>query len=131
MVGTGAVVGAGAWVAPSILSYDRVAAAIGSCGTKPRQVDWTDFAGQTIPGTVNAADGTTVTVTVLDPDNVQDTTWNFRAFNGTINGRDNPAITGMSGDSGTAGVTITLEFSTPIQPWAPARSCGASAASAR
>lgn len=116
MVGAGAVVGAGAWVAPSILSYDRVAAAIGSCGTKPRQVDWTDFAGQTVPGNVNAADGTTVTVTVSDPSNVQDTTWNFRVFNGTINGRDNPAITGMRGDSGTAGVTITLEFSTPIQP---------------
>ncbi|MEM9464664.1 MAG: hypothetical protein AAGA90_04795 [Actinomycetota bacterium] len=116
MVGTGAVVGAGAWVAPSILSYDRVAAAIGSCGTKPLQVDWTNWAGLTIPGSVTALDGTTVTITVSDPDNVQDSTWNFRAFNGVINGRDNPAITGMENANNSAGVTITLTFSTPVQP---------------
>ncbi len=116
MVGTGAVVGAGAWVAPSILSYDRVAAAIGSCGTKPVQVDFSNWANQTIPGSITANDGTTVTVTVSDPDGVQDGFWNFRAFNGTINGRDNPAITGMSNANFNEGVTVTLSFSTPVQP---------------
>lgn len=116
VVGTGAVVGAGAWVAPSILSYDRVAAAIGSCGTKPVQVDWTNWANQTVPSSITAADGTTVTVTVADPDNVQDSTWDFRVYSSTINGRDNPAITGMEDASNGDGVTITLQFSTPVEP---------------
>ena len=116
VVSTGAAVGVGAWAAPSILSYDRVAAAIGSCGTKPRQIDFTDYAGNTIPSSFSAADGTTVTVAVADPDNVQDSFWDFRAYGGTINGRDNPAITGMSGANGGEGVTITITFSTPVEP---------------
>ena len=116
MVKTGAVVGAGAWVAPSILSYDRVAAAVGSCGFKPVQVDWTDYSGQSISGNYTALDGTTVTVTVADPDGVQDGTWDFRVYNGTINGRDNPVITGMSNAFNGDGVTVTLQFSTPVEP---------------
>ncbi|MEM9200473.1 MAG: hypothetical protein AAGC53_02385 [Actinomycetota bacterium] len=103
-------------MAPSILTYDRVAAAVGSCGIKGRQVDWSDWANQTVPGTITALDGTEITVTVADPDNVQDAVWNFRVYNGTINGRDNPAITGMSNATSGQGVTVSLQFSRPVQP---------------
>lgn len=119
MVTTGAAVGAGAWVAPSILTYDRAYAAIGSCGTKPVQVTWSPWAGNKIPldpSTITAADGVEVTCTISDPFNVQSSTWDMRVFNGTINGRQNPVITGMSDATNGQGVTITFTFSTPVQP---------------
>ena len=115
MVTTGAAVGVGAWVAPSILSYDRAAAAIGSCGTKPVQVDFSDYSG-ILPSSFTADDGVTVNMSISDPDDVQDGFWAMRVFNGTINGRDNPVITGMSDAENGDGVTITFTFSTPVQP---------------
>ena len=115
MVTTGAAVGVGAWVAPSILSYDRAAAAIGSCGTKPVQVDFSDYSG-ILPSSFTADDGVTVTMTIDDSDGVQDSFWAMRVFNGTINGRDNPVITGMSNANNNEGVWITFTFSTPVQP---------------
>lgn len=116
MVTAGAAVGVGAWVAPSILTYDKAAAAIGSCGTKPRQVDFSDWAGNLVPNNFTADDGVTVTMAIDNSDGVQDSFWRMRAFNGTINGRDNPAITGMSNANNGEGVIITFTFSTPVQP---------------
>lgn len=116
MIGTGAAVGVGTWVAPSILSYDRVAAAIGSCGTKPVQIDFSNWAGSIVPSSFTANDGTTVTMSIDDSDNVQSSFWAMRAHSGTINGRDNPAITGMTGANQGEGVIITFTFSTPVQP---------------
>ena len=120
MVKTGAAVGAGAWVAPSILSYDRAYAAVGSCGDKPAQLEWSD---QTIgsqiplsPSTMEANDGVVVTAFNFDPDNVQDSTWDWSVYNGTINGRANPIVNGMSGANGGEGVTLELRFSVPVQP---------------
>ncbi|MEO0495647.1 MAG: hypothetical protein AAF081_19745 [Actinomycetota bacterium] len=116
MVASGAALGVGAWVAPSILSYDRAAAAIGSCGTKPRQVDFSDWAGALVPTSFTAADGVTITMSIDDGDGVHDSFWAMRVFNGTINGRDNPAITGMSNAEENEGVTVTFTFSTPVAP---------------
>lgn len=120
MVKTGAAVGAGAWVAPSILTYDRAYAAVGSCGTKPVQLDWSN---QTIgsqiplsPSTMTANDGVVVTALNHDPDNVQDATWDWSVYNGTINGRTNPIVNGMNGARDGDGVTLELRFSTPVQP---------------
>jgi len=119
MVTTGAAVGAGAWVAPSIFTFDRAYAAIGSCGTKPLQVDWSRWRNQNVPVSPSnfaANDGVTVTMSIADPDNVQDNYWDMRVFGGTINGRRPPAITGMSGANNGQGVTVTFTFSTPVQP---------------
>ena len=120
MVKTGAAVGAGAWVAPSILSYDRAYAAVGSCGDKPVQLDWSDHGiGSQIPlspSTMTADDGVVVTAFNYDPDGVQDSSWNWLIYNGTINGRTNPIVNGMSGANNGEGVTLELRFSVPVQP---------------
>ena len=119
MVASGAAVGAGAWVAPSILTYDKAYAAVGSCGTKPLQVSWAPWAGNVIPlapSTITAADGVEVACAVADPAGVPSSPWNMRVFNGTVNGRQYPVVTGMSGAEFGAGVTITFTFSVPVQP---------------
>lgn len=119
MVKTGAAVGAGAWVAPSILSFDKAYAAVGSCGTKPLQLDWSTWRGTNpplAPAGMTANDGVTVTLSVSDPFGVLHSAWDARVYTGTINGRTHPLITGMVGASNGEGVTLTFTFSTPVQP---------------
>ncbi len=113
---TGAIAGVGLWAAPSILTLDRVEAAVGSCGLKPAQVAFSTWAGGLVPSTFTALDGTVVTMSQSDPSGVQDGYWRMRSFWGTINGVANPAITGMSGANFGAGVTVTFTFSIPVQP---------------
>ena len=119
MVKTGAAVGVGAWVAPSILTYDKAYAAVGSCGTKPLQLDWTPWRGTNppfAPSAMTANDGVEVTLSVSDPFGVQSNAWDARVYNNTINGRTHPLITGMNNANLGEGVTLTFTFSTPVQP---------------
>lgn len=111
LLGVGAAATAGLWVAPSIVTLDRVAAATGSCGVKPRQVDMSTWSGQLLPSNFTAADGTTITMTQSDPFGVQDSFYRMRAFDGVLNGLDNPAVTGMRGADNGEGVTVTFTFS--------------------
>jgi len=113
---TGAIAGIGLWAAPSILTLDRVEAAVGSCGLKPAQVTFSTWAGAPVPSTFTALDGTVVTMSQSDPSGVQDANWSMRSYGGTINGLPNPAITKMSEATRGVGVTVTFTFSIPVQP---------------
>jgi len=118
MVKTSAAAGAGLWVAPSVFTFDRAAAAIGSCGAKPLQVDMSTWAGNlmpTSPSSFFANDGTEIWMSIDDSDGVQDSYWQARAHSGTLNGRDHPVITGMSGATGGDAVAITFTFDTPVR----------------
>jgi hypothetical protein len=113
----GGVAAAGLWSAPSVLSLDRVGAAVGSCGIKPRQVDFTRWLGALLPGAFTSDDGSVaITATTSDPWGVQDATWATRVYNGTLNSRDNPVITGMRNARRGRGITITFTFSLPVAP---------------
>jgi hypothetical protein len=119
MVKTSAAAGAGLWVAPSVLTFDRVAAAVGSCGTKPVQVDFSTWAGNLVPQVPSsffAADGTEVWMSIDDSDGVQDSYWQMRAHPGTFNTLDNPAVTGMTRARRGDGVTVTFTFSNAVMP---------------
>lgn len=118
MVKTSAAAGAGLWVAPSVFTFDRAAAAVGSCGVKPMQVDMSTWAGNlmpTSPSSFFANDGTEVWMSIDDSDGVQDSFWQMRAHSGTLNGRDHPVITGMSNAINGDAVTVTFTFDTPVQ----------------
>ena len=113
----GSAAAAGLWAAPSVLSLDAVSAAVGSCGTKPRRVDFSRWAGALLPGAFRSDDGSVnITATTFDPFGVQDATWATRVYNGTLNTLDNPVITGMRGATGGQGITLTFTFSIPVAP---------------
>ena len=85
------------------------------------QLDWSDHGvGSQIPlspATMLANDGVVVTAFNDNSDGVQDTGgWDWLVYNGTINGRTNPIVNGMSGANNGEGVTLTLQFSVPVQP---------------
>ena len=116
LLGAGASAAAGLWVAPSVLTLDRVAAATGTCGVKPVQVDMSAWTGLNVPSAFTANDGTDVTMSISDPSGVQSSSWDMVVYNdngGNLNGLDNPAITGMTGASKGVGVSITFAFGTP------------------
>ena len=113
LVTGGAAVAATTWVAPSIIGFDRVAAAEGSCGIPPVQVDWSDFAG-TFPSSVTAADGTVVTITLSDPFGVADAGFFGQVFTGTLSTLDNPLLMAMTGANNGAFTSITFGFSKPV-----------------
>ena len=112
LLGAGAATTAGLWVAPSVLTFDQVAAAVGSCGTKPRQIDMSAWSGSQVPSSFTTSDGTAVTMSQADPFGVQQT-WTMGVYTGTLNGLDNPAITAMENATNGAGVTVTFTFSPP------------------
>lgn len=115
LVKTGAAAAAGLWVAPSVLTLDRAAAAIGSCGVKPRQVDFSRWSGSLLPSNFTSDDSSVaITFAQFDPFGVQDSFWASRVFNGTINARDNPVITAMSNAANGDRVRLRFDFSTPV-----------------
>ncbi|MEM7140419.1 MAG: hypothetical protein AAF548_05240 [Actinomycetota bacterium] len=116
MLKTGAVASAGIWAAPSILSLDRAAAAVGSCGTAPRQVDFSRFSGN-LPSSFTSDDGAVnITFTQTDNDGVQDPSYDGIIFNGLMNGLDNPVVNGMSGATGGDQVRWRFDFSEGVCP---------------
>lgn len=110
----GSAVAAGAWVTPSVLTLDRVAAATGSCAASV-QVDWSIYANnQPVPGTITANDGTIVTITSSDPFGVAG------PRHGTVRpqmlgGLSNFLTTEMSGGSSGQYVELDITFSQPVQ----------------
>lgn len=116
MVKTSAAAGAGIWVAPSVFTFDRAAAAVGSCGTKPVQVDFSRWAGGILPSSFASDDASVnITMSIDDSDGVQDNNWAMRVFNGTLNSRDNPVVTGMRRANNGEGVGITFTFDQPVR----------------
>jgi hypothetical protein len=113
---TGSAAAAALWSAPAITSMDRVAAAVGSCGLKPLQVDLSRWAGAALPGTFTSDDGSvTLTHTINDPSGVRNATYTGNVFNGTLNGRTYPVFHAMSGDSLGIYQSMTITFSTPAR----------------
>lgn len=116
MIAGGVATGVAAWATPSVLGFDAVGAAVGSCGVKPQRVDFSRWANSLLPTNFMSDDNTVaIEMTVSNP-GVQDATWAMRVFNGTLNGRDNPVITGMSGATNGVGVDVTFDFSIPVRP---------------
>lgn len=113
MVAGSAAIGGATWIAPSIVGFDRVAAAVGTCGVPPLQLDWSPLAGS-FPDMVTANDGTTVTITVFDPFGVADPGFTGIVWTNTLNGLDNPLLIAMSNATAGAGVTIRFDFSRPV-----------------
>ena len=103
------------WVAPAVLSLDRVAAATGSCGAAPLQVDWSDYAtNSTAPSSVTAADGTVVTLSTSDPINVAGPR-HFTTRTEPYGGEQGFLASEMVGGNNGEYVEITLAFSKPVQ----------------
>ena len=112
---SGSAIAASAWVAPSVLKIDRVAAAVGTCGTPPVQIDWTAHAG-TFPTSITANDGTAVSIATNDPFGVADPSFLGLAFNGTTGALDNPIIMAMDNATGGDYTEIIFRFSQPVAP---------------
>jgi hypothetical protein len=111
----GSAVVAGAWVAPSVLTLDRVAAATGSCGAAPIQVDWSDYAtNSAAPSSVTANDGTIVTLSSSDPFDVAGPR-HFTARTEPYGGVQGFLASEMVGGNNGEYVEITLAFSKPVQ----------------
>lgn len=116
MLKTGAAASAGLWVAPSILSLDRAAAAVGSCGAPPRRVDFSRFSGS-LPSTFLSDDSAVqINFSMVDPFGVQDPAWAGVIWTGTMNGLDNPVVNGMTGATGGEFVRFRFDFSEPVCP---------------
>ena len=117
LVAGGVATGVAAWAAPTVLGFDPVAAAVGSCGIKPRRVDFSRWTGSSVPASFTSDDGSvTVTMSISNPYGVEDPSWSRQVFNGTLNGRDNPVVTAMNSANYGAGVAITFTFSIPVRP---------------
>lgn len=114
MLAGGSAICAGAWVTPSVLTLDRVSAAVGSCGTAPVQVDWSAYTN-TMPNSVTANDGTVVTITRSDPFGVADPGFFGSVFGGTLSLADNPMLMAMSNANNGEFTEIVFSFSTPVQ----------------
>ena len=101
------------------VSYDRVAAAIGSCGTKPLQVDFSTWANDYVPSEFHRKrTAPQITMSISDPgQRAGQHFWDNAGPRGhDQRPRQHPAITGMSNANFGEGVTVTFTFSTPIQP---------------
>jgi len=102
------------WVAPAVTSLDRVAAATGTCSTTDG-LDWGDLGLGTPPASFPSTNGTTtIGYTMSDPNSVG--TGNNGRVISSINGVSRPLEMRMVNAFGTAGVTVTLTFSTPVRP---------------
>lgn len=107
-------VGGTTWIAPSIVALDRVAAATGSCGTPPVQLDWTTLAN-TFPTDATAADGTTIDITLFNSFGVADPTFFGRVWGGTLNGLGNPLLLAMENGNSGENLIARFDFSKPVQ----------------
>ncbi len=116
MLATGSALAAATWIAPSVLTLDRVSAAVGSCGIPPVQVDWSDAAG-TIPNTITAADGTVVTITRADPFGVANAGFfGFVYTAAPLSGFTHPILMAMTNASNGDFTSLTFSFSQPVAP---------------
>ncbi len=117
----GAAAAAGTWVAPSVLTLDRVVAATGSCGPAPVQVDWSDHTTggvfTPVPASLTANDGTTVTITTTDSGGANYAPYGFMVFAGTTGARVDSLILSMKDAKKPAEdfVEIEFSFSRPVQ----------------
>lgn len=117
MIKAGAVASAGLWVAPSILSLDRVAAASGSCLVAPRRVDFSRWAGSALPASFLSDDGSvTINFSMNDPWGRGAAGFQGVVWNSVLNGLDNPVITAMSGARSGNYVDLVFQFSTAVCP---------------
>lgn len=115
LVLSGSALAATAWVAPSVIGIDRVAAAVGTCGAPQLQIDWSAYAG-TYPSSITANDGTTVSITVNDPFGVGDPGFLGLVFNGTTSTLDNPLIMAMDNATNGDYTELIFSFSQPVAP---------------
>lgn len=112
----GSAVAAGVWVAPSVLTLDRVAAAAGSCGVAPLRFDWSTIAPtNSMPSSITANDGTVVRFALSGSTNLLENGYTGNIRTGTRGGRNDYMALGMSGARNGAGVTLTMTFSQPVQ----------------
>lgn len=112
----GSAVAAGAWVAPSVLTLDRVAAATGSCGVAPVRFDWSTIAPTTsMPASITATDGTVVSFALSGSTGLLLSNYNGRIRTGQRGGRSDYMALGMSGARNGNGVALTMSFSQPVQ----------------
>jgi len=112
----GSAVAAGAWVAPSVLTLDRVGAATGSCGTAPVRFDWSTIAPTgTMPASITANDGTVVSFALSGSTFLLAGGYAGNVRTGTRGARADYMALGMSGARNGNGVTLTMTFSQPVQ----------------
>ena len=112
----GAASAAGVWATPSVLKFDRVAAATGSCGVAPVQVDWSNFAPTTtMPASVVANDGTVVSFALSGS-----TSLLAAGYAGNILAATRGALTdylalGLQNARNGAGIRLDIRLSAPRQ----------------
>ncbi len=112
----GSAVAAGVWVAPSVLTLDRVAAATGSCGVAPLRFDWSTIAPtSSMPASITANDGTVVSFALSGSTGLLASGYTGNVRTGQRGARNDYMALGMSGARNGAGVTLTMSFSQPVQ----------------
>jgi hypothetical protein len=117
MLKASAVASAGIWAAPSVLSLDSVAAAVGSCLSPSRQVDFSRFAGSPLPSSFLSDDGSvSINFSMADPWGRQQAAYAGIAWNSVLNGLDNPVITAMENARRGEYVDLVFDFSVPVCP---------------
>lgn len=112
----GSAVAAGTWVAPSVLTLDRVAAATGSCGVAPLRFDWSTIAPTaTMPASITATDGTVVSFALSGSTGLLAGGYTGNVRTGSRGARTDYMALGMSGARNGNGVVLTMSFSQPVQ----------------
>jgi hypothetical protein len=100
------------WVAPSVMTLDRVSAASGTCGTAPVQLDWSNQSNGTTPGTIVAADGTEVTFTLVTAKKPGSN--NFKVRHITRGALNDMLYLEMSNGGDKDYIEIRIDFDTPV-----------------
>ena len=108
----GAVATAAVWVAPAVTTFDRVAAASGTCGVAPVQLAWSNETNTSVPGTITAADGTDVTFTLVSASKPASN--NFRVRHITRGGLTDMLYLSMQGANAGDSVVVRMDFDAPV-----------------
>ncbi len=112
----GSAITAGTWIAPSVLTLDRVAAATGSCGVAPLRFDWSTIAPTTaMPASITANDGTVVSFALSGSTGLLAGGYTGNVRTGSRGARTDYMALGMSGARNGNGVVLTMSFSQPVQ----------------
>lgn len=108
----GAVATAAVWVAPAVTTFDRVAAASGTCGVAPVQLDWSNETNNSTPGTITAADGTDVTFTLVSASTPASN--NFRVRHITRGALADMLYLSMQGAGASDSIVVRMDFDSPV-----------------
>jgi hypothetical protein len=89
----------------------------GQLPRRPRQVDFSRFAGGALPANFLSDDGSvSINFSIVDPWGLSQAAYTGIVWNSVLNGLDNPVITAMQNARSGRYVDLIFQFSTPVCP---------------